>query len=898
MRSRVDYTKWSTKWKDVQDDSDLAISGPAIEAEAAAMMKACYASEVAQEEQEDRLKELKLKLAVEAYEKRRPADRIMNHYWIKEAGDPEAVGEYLPTGDYRCDAPVYRNQHGLILSRERQPMGPNSDQESFGWVIGHMAERRPLYGVQSEDLSVPTLGWQVFTAPEPVPIIRYYTDVATVRIYKEKGNTAFQKKEWAAAEDWYSKALACNLDTTEYAETLGLLFSNRAEARLRMMNFGGAAGDADNAMLYLRTVAFEDESTAVLKQKTLVRGVKARQALKLLPEAAKLLREEKRNFPSNPDIERLMEEVQLALGPPGTASSAGASREMLGFVSSTMDAMTEEAYGLGGRSSEPSFPESLAMKFKKLEYMLGQAKGVKGDCFADLQRAVRTSGGLVLIQWLTREQWKSNLAGKTADSFKLPAAASLGSLAGLACEGFPEGLKLLATEAHCFFGILGSCNCKVDKATCENIISLASNLMLHCKSKTLDFIQSHSVVVERAASFLARAALAEEDGGAFDAPLLGAGAREQAVALLFELFAVGGRVEKRALRGAAPFLATGPAGEGFFTADAAPVRALGESVAHKAMSDPSLATCVDVRNLLQAIQLLIVSGPVADAGEKESAVISHEDVFGPGAKMRYANLTSWATTEDGQHCGLLLQVVSKALEFRLLRSAGELERDGFEDAFHAGGGYFIVVPLVQAPASLAEPALRCLAVLAQTSVDNATTIVRLSALHALLGMPCPEAKPMLSCVGDTLKTSPGARKQAAKLMSKLVETQIAMEVLKDAEEKWVQEIISLASNVRKDGKESLEAFHDMLQVLYILTALRPGALAHLIILYEDMMNTLVELAGAPEDDVTVRAKTIVQTLRKDKKCKKMLKPLMEAGPKPDLEDDLLGQNLTPWFHHV
>lgn len=63
--------------------------------------------------------ELKLQLAVEAYEASRDRDTVMHHYWVKEAGDPEAVGEYFPTGEDRDGVPLYRNQHGLVLSREQ-----------------------------------------------------------------------------------------------------------------------------------------------------------------------------------------------------------------------------------------------------------------------------------------------------------------------------------------------------------------------------------------------------------------------------------------------------------------------------------------------------------------------------------------------------------------------------------------------------------------------------------------------------------------------------------------------------------------------------------------------------------------------------------------------------------
>ena len=39
-----------------------------------------------------------------------PTGKVMHHYWVKEAGDPEAIGEYFPTGDERNGVPLYRNQ--------------------------------------------------------------------------------------------------------------------------------------------------------------------------------------------------------------------------------------------------------------------------------------------------------------------------------------------------------------------------------------------------------------------------------------------------------------------------------------------------------------------------------------------------------------------------------------------------------------------------------------------------------------------------------------------------------------------------------------------------------------------------------------------------------------------
>lgn len=49
----------------------------------------------------------------------------MHHYWVKEAGDPEAIGEYFP--EERGDGvPIYRSQWG-------SPFGTSVD----GLIMGN-----------------------------------------------------------------------------------------------------------------------------------------------------------------------------------------------------------------------------------------------------------------------------------------------------------------------------------------------------------------------------------------------------------------------------------------------------------------------------------------------------------------------------------------------------------------------------------------------------------------------------------------------------------------------------------------------------------------------------------------------------------------------------------------
>jgi len=885
MPTVVDYSKW----KNIPDiDDDEVIGQRTLEEpdEVETAIQAAYANEMAQEQQVDKLKELKIKMAVDAYEKRRPADKVMHHYWIKEAGDPEAMGEYFPTGDTRCDAPVYRNEHGLVLSRERQPMGPDTEEECFGWVIGNMSERRPLYGVQSDDLSVPTLGWTAFTAPEPLPIIRYYTHASAARVFKEKGNKAFQQRDYSGAEEWYTRALGCKMDPGEFAESYGMLMSNRAEVRLRTNKFEGAAEDAEMAMKYLRSVTSGEEATKLLKQKTVVRLAKALQALQRFNDAAKVLQDQQRFYPANQEISRLLEETELALqansrGGGSKTAKGAASSEMLSYVSKVVGSVQTQIQDAS--LSEFALPEGLATDLKKLEYVLAKAKGVQGECLSDLQALLRTGGGLRSLMQIVQAQWKSNVDGKIVDAYKLHAVASVAATVSLACEGNLESLKIAATEAPCLFALLGGCNRKVEASICERLIALVAGLWEHCKPKMVDVVQGQSIVVERAAAYLSKAVLSDGEAVTIDSPVLSGPAVGQAASLLSGLIAAGGRMEKRALRGAAAQLA-GSDGEGFFTAEAPEVRAVGDVLAPKVAADPQVLAPRDIKNLLMAVQLLIISGPCADADENGMAVLSFDEFAGQGATMRYVDLGGWAETEDGKHAALLLHVVAKALEYRLLVKDRELERDGFEDAFHAGNGYFVAIPLLQGPPAFAESALLLLAVMAQTSSPNANHIVGLSAIHALIGIPTPEAKPMPSHIDLTLKTSAVARKHAAKLLSKTTETQVVMELLYNAGERVIKHLVKLAAQVREDGKDNLESFHDMLNVFYTISQVRPGPLARYVTV--DMLNVFVQFSQDPSQDM---AREIVKALRQDPVCEKVLGPIAERaeeGRSQDIEDEL------------
>eukprot|EP00747_Dinoflagellata_sp_TGD_P163174 gnl/TRDRNA2_/TRDRNA2_181574_c0_seq1.p1 gnl/TRDRNA2_/TRDRNA2_181574_c0~~gnl/TRDRNA2_/TRDRNA2_181574_c0_seq1.p1 ORF type:complete len:955 (+),score=274.35 gnl/TRDRNA2_/TRDRNA2_181574_c0_seq1:61-2925(+) len=915
IHTPVDYSKF-TSIPDPDEEAALTTTGSTLATAGAAdmdeneahemMLAQAYAAEIYTEDdgQVDRIKDLKIKMAMDAYEKRRPKDRLMHHYWVKDAGDPDACGEYHPTGDERNGAPIYKNAKGLVLSREKQPTGEEADEEATGWVIGSMEERRPLYGVMSDDLSVPTLGWQAFTSPEPVPTIRYYTHESAAKVFKDRGNRAFQKKEYTEAEKAYTMAIECRLDPMQLAEPCAMILSNRAEVRLRLGKFDEAAEDAEGAARHLRSVTSTEEATQLLKQKTIVRRAKALQGAKKFTEAHRILKEGKPLFPQNLELERMLEESELALAASGGKSSkvqGKAAEPLLKYVGSAVDTLQREVARLGDGAGDYALPDTVATTLKKLEYVFTKAKSLDDDTLSSLQTVLRANGGMRSLLEIVKAQWAANLDGKIADTYKLSGLASVCVVVSFACDGCPENLRYAATEAQGFVAALGGCNRKVEADVCERLIALVAMLWEQCKPLMLDSTLPNSMAFERAASFLSKTILAEltDDAAGPDSPTLSAEVKGQALSMLKEWLAYGGRLEKRTLRGIVPNL-SGSDGAGFFSSSDSDVKALGELVLTKAVDDPSLLTTRDVRNLLLAVQLLIYVGPLADAKDKDVATVTYEE-YSPNAVMRYVDLGEWDTKEDGKLAACVLTAVAKALEYRLVYKNRELEKDDFEVAFVAGNGYYLAVPLVQAPPAFAEPALCMLAAMAQVNMENTNTIVTLQCISALLGFPSPAKKPTATYVEKTMKTSPGGRLYMAKVLSMCIEHEEVMDLLKGVGEASVTKMAKLLMDVRNDGTGNLEGFHDMMRVFYMISQTKPGALCRTVPV--DMMNMLVYQSkeGSGETMPAYCAKTVISVLMKDRECEKQLLPIIQRAEDQaadrfatgaDLEEIGLQQSLT------
>mmetsp|Transcript_80044 Transcript_80044/g.151182 ORF Transcript_80044/g.151182 Transcript_80044/m.151182 type:complete len:873 (-) Transcript_80044:36-2654(-) len=863
----VDYSKFEAM-EDPEPASELA-DFPQYDKDA--IINASYEAEMVRNKPADKLRDMKIKMAMDAYERRRPKDSSMHHYVIKDAGDIDAIGEYVQTGDMRNSCPVYKNSKGVSLSREKQPTSGSNTAEQYGWILGNIEERRPLYGVMTDDLSVPTLGWQSFTALEPVPTIRYYTASSAARTYNESGKRAFADKKYSEAEALYTKALDCKMDAVDYAEPMGMLLSNRAEVRIRMLNYDGAAEDADMALKHLKSVVSEETATKLLKQKTFVRRAKALAGLKRFFEAENVIKEARFQFPYSEEIEQAHKEMAIAL--------KGDSR--LGFLSQCVESIQGQVSSLGPKLVDYVFPAALAKELLKVEYLFTKAAECEGEVLTELQMLLRTNGGLRMLLHLLGLQYKSNMEGKCVDLYKMESVSSLVKIICLACEGSLDNMKMAVSQAPALFAALGGCNRKVDADLCSSLVTLASSLLEVAKASTIEAVGSSSAVVEKAAGFLVKAALAEEgdDASGPDAPALDVTVKEKAQLLLMDLFAVGGRIEKRAVRGVTPSLASFD-GTGLFTSDEAPVRQVGELVVKQVIAEPSMMSATDVTNFLFGAQLLITAGPISDARDSAIAAL-------PGTSMKYVDLQTWEGSDDATAAASLLMAVGKSLEYRLLLASHQLEKEEYEAAFLTGNGLYACLPLVQAPAKFAAPAALVLAVMCQADAKYASELAGLKVLEAIFGFP--SSGPVPSYMSASLSSSSAVRKSVAKIVASCAETEVFLDMLKVDGEKVMGALSSLVFKISFDGKASLEALQDMLNTFYRIAVKSPGPLVQYASV--DLLTMLVDLSVVKGDDVSkFFAGEIIKVLKLNRKCSKLLAPILsraEEGTGLDAEDELL-----------
>ena len=168
-------------------------------------------------------------------------------YELSGCGLPECNGRYDFSEASSRGAPVYQNASGWILHMDRVPeldqIGTEDEKYQFGWLVSK--DRKPFYGVRTNDVQIPSIGWQCFYGPPPGPAAVRGTGweehfLTTAGSLKEEGNVAMKAGRSMEAEQHYSQAISLMLgydgvvEASKALRELQLaLFANRAEARLR-----------------------------------------------------------------------------------------------------------------------------------------------------------------------------------------------------------------------------------------------------------------------------------------------------------------------------------------------------------------------------------------------------------------------------------------------------------------------------------------------------------------------------------------------------------------------------------------------------------------------------------------------------------------------------------------
>eukprot|EP00747_Dinoflagellata_sp_TGD_P183666 gnl/TRDRNA2_/TRDRNA2_38698_c0_seq2.p1 gnl/TRDRNA2_/TRDRNA2_38698_c0~~gnl/TRDRNA2_/TRDRNA2_38698_c0_seq2.p1 ORF type:complete len:410 (+),score=98.95 gnl/TRDRNA2_/TRDRNA2_38698_c0_seq2:32-1261(+) len=197
---------------------------------------------------------------------------------ISGAGTQEANGVYRATAKEYCDAPVYEHvERHADLKITREPhTNPKTGKTKHGWLLG--MKKQPLYGVQSESLSVPATDWRKFQGEAPVPTVRVHTDFLDVFFgiaddAKYSGDAAAEREDWQAACDSFSSGVDALKRSGErfgepFKHRAALLLARRANAQLKLQAHRLALRDAVAALELVRGLA-SAEMTAVAAARAL-----------------------------------------------------------------------------------------------------------------------------------------------------------------------------------------------------------------------------------------------------------------------------------------------------------------------------------------------------------------------------------------------------------------------------------------------------------------------------------------------------------------------------------------------------------------------------------------------------------------------------------------------------
>ena len=228
---------------------------------------------------------------------------------VKDAGSGDADGVYKPASRRWLDHDVYENRFGeCIISREAH--NSKTGQAKHGFVLGRGG--RPLYGVKTEKLEVPTAGWKAFEGQEPIPELLKFASWSDCCqhgswYFLQEAENAAKGGHWKVVLVMADRAFDCHTQArpkgrgdireggSEWSSQLCDLLGTRAEALLNLGQFKRALIDACAAVHFVPAFEFSKART---------RGVTACLNLDVSEAQAKLLMEEMckrsdRDFPAS-----------------------------------------------------------------------------------------------------------------------------------------------------------------------------------------------------------------------------------------------------------------------------------------------------------------------------------------------------------------------------------------------------------------------------------------------------------------------------------------------------------------------------------------------------------------------------------------------------------------------
>ncbi|CAK9111849.1 Glycosyltransferase-like KOBITO 1 (Protein ABA INSENSITIVE 8) (Protein ELONGATION DEFECTIVE 1) [Durusdinium trenchii] len=244
---------------------------------------------------------------------------------VKDAGSGEADGVYKPASRRWLDHDVYENRFGdCIISREAHT-NPKNGQVKYGFVLGRGG--RPLYGVKTEKLEVPTAGWKSFEGQEPTPEIQKFSSWSDccqhgAWYFLQEAENAAGGGHWKVVLVMADRAFDCHTQArpkgrgdireggSEWSQQLCELLSTRAQALLHLGHFKRALIDCCAAVHFVPAFEFSKART---------RGVTACLNLGTSEPQAKLLMDEMcrrsdREFPGihalEPIVDQLLERAK------------------------------------------------------------------------------------------------------------------------------------------------------------------------------------------------------------------------------------------------------------------------------------------------------------------------------------------------------------------------------------------------------------------------------------------------------------------------------------------------------------------------------------------------------------------------------------------------------------